>query len=362
LIATSSSATPASTPTNLTAAAVSASQINLSWSGSTGAAGYKVYRGGSLLTTVAATSSADESYSDIGLSASTTYIYAVAAYNAGNISAQSNQASATTQAAPPPQPTGYPTCDQTVKNVPADYPNIQAAVNATTIGDTVKIAAGMYNENVTLKSGICLEGAGIDQTVISKSGASGISGDGVSYVIVKNLTVKNSGCEPGSCGGGGDGGGIRLLGSSNITLQSCRLTGNAAANGGGIFASGSTITVDHCLIDDNIAHNVGAGILVQSNSTASLTNVTVANNVWSNTFGNGGIGGIGFYSSNLQMTKSILWANSNKNFSGNGSGISSSDIGGWSGGTGDINGNPMFISATDYHLQSGSPATGMGSY
>jgi hypothetical protein len=57
----------------------------------------------------------------------------------------------------------------------------------------VKVAAGMYGENVNLKSGICLEGSGVDQTIISKSGASGITGDGVSYVIVKGLTVENSG-------------------------------------------------------------------------------------------------------------------------------------------------------------------------
>jgi YD repeat-containing protein len=85
------------TPTSLSAAATSPSQINLSWGASTdtggsGLAGYRIYRGGSLLTSTTATS-----YSDAGLTGSTTYSYAVAAYdNAGNTSAQSNTASATT--------------------------------------------------------------------------------------------------------------------------------------------------------------------------------------------------------------------------------------------------------------------------
>lgn len=89
--------TPPSTPTGLSAAPASSSRISLSWSGSSdtggsGLAGYRVYRGGSLITSTAATS-----YNDTGLAASTPYSYTVAAYdNAGNTSGQSNSASATT--------------------------------------------------------------------------------------------------------------------------------------------------------------------------------------------------------------------------------------------------------------------------
>ena len=272
-----------------------------------------------------------------------------------------NGSSTAPQAAPPPVPTGYPTCDQTVKNVPGDYPTIQAAIDAASSGDTVKIAAGTYTEDLNLKSGICLEGAGIDQTIISKAGASGITGNGVSYVIVKNLTVQNSGCAPGVCGGGGDGGGIQLIQSNNITLQSCHLTGNVAVNGGGMSVSDSSVTVDHCLIDNNTAHNIGAG-MVADNSTVTMTNDTVVNNTWSNALGNGGVGGIRSDRSSVRMSKSILWGNNKENFSGDGSGISSSDIGGWSGGTNNVSGDPTFVSATDYHLQASSPATNMGLY
>ncbi len=96
-------------PTGFTATAVSSSQINLSWNASTdavGVAGYKVYRGGSLITTTVGTT-----YQNAGLAASTLYSYAVAAFDAaGNLSAQSASASATTQAiadvTPPTIPTG----------------------------------------------------------------------------------------------------------------------------------------------------------------------------------------------------------------------------------------------------------------
>lgn len=270
-----------------------------------------------------------------------------------------------TQVTPPPpapQSTAYATCDQTVKNVPGDYPTIQAAIDASSFGDTIKIAAGTYNEDLTLASGICLEGAGIDQTIISKSGASGITGNNVSYVIMKGFSVQNSGCAPGVCGGGGNGGGIQLSNSSNITIQSCRLTGNSAVDGGGMSLSQSSVTIDHCLIDGNTANNLGAGIAEDAASTVSLTNVTVANNKWVNALGNGGVGGIRADGSGLKMANSIVWGNNSQNFSGNGSQVSNSDISGWSGGTNNIGGDPRFISTTDHHLQTGSPATGMGLY
>lgn len=84
-------------PTNLSASAASASQINLSWTASSdnvGVTGYRIYRNGSQIGTVAGTS-----YADSGLSASTAYSYTVAAYDAaGNTSAQSSSISATTLA------------------------------------------------------------------------------------------------------------------------------------------------------------------------------------------------------------------------------------------------------------------------
>jgi Tol biopolymer transport system component len=87
--------TPPTTPTNLRVTTASPTRIDLSWDPSTdnvGVAGYKVYRDGSFLTSVIATS-----YSDTGLSPSTRYCYRVSAYDAaGNESAKSNEACATT--------------------------------------------------------------------------------------------------------------------------------------------------------------------------------------------------------------------------------------------------------------------------
>ncbi|OAS16086.1 chemotaxis protein [Paenibacillus oryzisoli] len=85
-------------PTNLTASPVSGSQIDLSWAASTdnvGVTGYDVFRGAALVG-----SSTTTSFTDTGLTASTTYSYTVKAKDAAsNVSAASNTISATTLAA-----------------------------------------------------------------------------------------------------------------------------------------------------------------------------------------------------------------------------------------------------------------------
>src|SRR6185295_10194506 len=91
--------TAPSVPTGLSATAASCSQVNLSWSTSTdtggsGLAGYKVFRAGVQIATTTSTS-----YSNTALAASTSYSFTVAAYDgAGNTSAKSTAASATTPA------------------------------------------------------------------------------------------------------------------------------------------------------------------------------------------------------------------------------------------------------------------------
>lgn len=92
-------------PTGLVATPVSSSQINLVWNPSTdnvAVTGYRIYRDTNLVTTVATTN-----FSDIGLSASTTYVYTVSAIDAAlNASAQSASSSATTFPAPISQTPG----------------------------------------------------------------------------------------------------------------------------------------------------------------------------------------------------------------------------------------------------------------
>src|SRR4030042_811203 len=138
---------PPSVPTGLTATAVSTSQINLSWNASTdnvGVTGYMVYREGAFLKSVATTST-----SDTGLSPSTPYCYRVSAYDAaGNGSAQSTQACATTQTPPDTAPPSVPT-GLTATAVSTSQINL--SWNAST--DNVGVTGYMvYREGAFLKS------------------------------------------------------------------------------------------------------------------------------------------------------------------------------------------------------------------
>lgn len=96
--ATSSDSEAPSIPGSLTAAAVSASQVSLSWTASTdntGVMGYRVYRDNAQIGTTTSSQ-----YSDTGLSAATPYAYKVAAFDAaGNVSGTSENVSMTTHTA-----------------------------------------------------------------------------------------------------------------------------------------------------------------------------------------------------------------------------------------------------------------------
>lgn len=85
-------------PTGLTASVASSTQLDLSWTGSFGAASYNVKRAatsGGPYTTVAAGVTAT-SFADTGLNDKTTYYYVVSAVDSGGESANSTEASATT--------------------------------------------------------------------------------------------------------------------------------------------------------------------------------------------------------------------------------------------------------------------------
>jgi hypothetical protein len=95
-------------PANLTAAAGN-TQISLSWSASSGAVTYSVYRGttaGGESATAIASGITTTSYVNTGLTNGTTYFFKVAAVNSLGTSGMSNEASATPIQSAPVAPTG----------------------------------------------------------------------------------------------------------------------------------------------------------------------------------------------------------------------------------------------------------------
>jgi endo-1,4-beta-xylanase len=116
-----------STPTGVTATAASSSSITVGWTTVTGAASYKVYRSstsGGAYSLIG--SPASNTYTDTGLSASTTYYYEVSAVNAGGESGQSGYVSVTTA---PSTPTGITATAASSSSITVSWTTVTGATS-----------------------------------------------------------------------------------------------------------------------------------------------------------------------------------------------------------------------------------------
>lgn len=233
---------PPTPPTNVSAVAVSAFQVNLSWTASTDntlVSGYKVYRDGSQIATTNS-----NTYSDTSLSPTTSYTYTIAAYdNAGNTSAQSTPAIATTQPSPvlsafiPSDrtidwtstglPGGIPSATWSVyatlspSGGPDDSVAIQNAINAAPTGSVVLLnpgiyklhraakvcqgysddyASGVYEAGVCITKSVVLRGSGPNNTILQYSDGANIVSMGRTYLSSSqvHLVPVTSGATKGS--------------------------------------------------------------------------------------------------------------------------------------------------------------------
>jgi len=90
-----------------------------------------------------------------------------------------------------------------VINVPGDYPTIQEALDAASDGDTIVVAAGLYEENVNVNKSLTLKGAQAGVDARTRSGAETIiepdEGTGIRIitaadrvVVIDGLTIRNA--------------------------------------------------------------------------------------------------------------------------------------------------------------------------
>jgi chitodextrinase len=171
--------TQAPTAPTLTANNITQTTVDLTWSGATdnvGVTGYDVYRNGSLLTSVTGTS-----YQATGLNSATTYSFTVRAKDAaGNISADSNTETITTNAVPDTQAPTAPTL--TASNI------TDSSVDLTWSGATDNVGVtgyDIYRNGSLLASvaGTSYQATGLTEltsytfTVRAKDAAGNISGD-----------------------------------------------------------------------------------------------------------------------------------------------------------------------------------------
>ena len=241
-------------------------------------------------------------------------------------------------------------------NVPADQPTIQAAINASSNGDTVLIADGTYTgtgnvdvdfggKNITVTSQ-----HGATSTIINCQGSSGTNHrgfyvhSGETSAVINGLTLKN-GYETSTYGGG-----IYINGTTAI-VSNCTFTHDTAHLGGGIFGGG-TSTITNCTFTGNTA-SYGGGIF--NSGRATITNCTLTGNTAPSPF-DGGI----YDESSTILINDILYGDTGGEIGGISQTATYCDIQGGYAGTGNIDADPLFVSASDLHLQASSPCLGMG--
>lgn len=162
--------------------------------------------------------------------------------------------------------------------VPLPYTTIQSAINAAGTGDKVRIAPGVYTENISVGGkNISIEAFNTNFDTIIDGGANGsvvtFSGSETPECVLRNLIIRNGKASQGAgvngnstlatiknctIGGNvatGNGGGV--FGHAGL-LQNCVITLNQAANGAGI--AGSEGTIDTCKIIVNKATATGGGL------------------------------------------------------------------------------------------------------
>jgi parallel beta-helix repeat protein len=153
--------------------------------------------------------------------------------------------------------------------VPDDYPTIQAAINAASVGDTVYVRDGTYQEDLDISKSITLMGESNQNTMIevypTSSGGRGISIT-ADNVILENFNI---------LGMGALGGGVIWVGSvngSSVGFSNVIIRDNKIA----CATNGSSDTLDLWGGNDNIIeHNQ---IIVRNNSSSGIAVVGGFNN------------------------------------------------------------------------------------
>jgi hypothetical protein len=168
--------------------------------------------------------------------------------------------------------------------VPGDYPTIMEAVVVCNSHDVILVADGVYtgpeNKNIDFGSKtITLRSEnGAHHCVIDCEGDGRgihISNAGAAGSVIDGLTIINGVTT-------GNGGGI--LCAADITIRNCRILGNAAQHGGGIFSSNAYPTIVNCLVSGNLASPTsgwGGGISARQSAPVpgfTVTNCTISGN------------------------------------------------------------------------------------
>lgn len=186
---------------------------------------------------------------------------------------------------------------------------ISYAINQSSDGDTIEIAAGEYTESFEIDKSLSLHGAGEASTIIQAHEQPGAADsrviliDGNYVVNIADVTIRhgiaNDMTFPNSTGGGllcsggtlsmtnvtvvnnasaGDGGGMANLGGSRTLTNVTFLANYSGLAGGGVYNQASSPTLTNVVFDGNVAANWGGAMANFQGSSPMLNGVLFSAN------------------------------------------------------------------------------------
>jgi parallel beta-helix repeat protein len=155
--------------------------------------------------------------------------------------------------------------------VPDDYPTIQDAINAASLGDTIYVRTGTYHENVVVNETVSLIGENRSTTIVDGDGTESVITVTQDSINITGFTIENSGTNWTDSG--------IYLNHANY----CNISNNNIRNNhDGINLEYSSNNV----LTGNTASNNNRGIYLYYSSNNVLTGNTASNNQYN--FGVGG--------------------------------------------------------------------------
>lgn len=178
------------------------------------------------------------------------------------------------------------------------YSTIQSAVDQAASGDIIQVAAGVYDEEVTVGKPLSLLGAGPDETTIDAAALAhgvfvdGFDNPGLKAVTVSGFTIKNALYE-----------GVLVVSASDVVIRDNRvidndkspglsftgaLTGCPGQPGSGVYENDETgdcggaihlIGTIDSIVSDNLVTGNADGLLISDETAESRGNL-IAHNVF----------------------------------------------------------------------------------
>ncbi|MFH0766099.1 MAG: hypothetical protein V2A61_06740, partial [Calditrichota bacterium] len=164
-----------------------------------------------------------------------------------------------------------------IYRVPEDIETIQAAVDSTQDGDTILVAEGEYQENITFDGkAIRITGdIGNPEAVVIDGGGNGsvvtFENNERAQSILEGFTLRNGHSD-------GNGGGGIYIENASPTLRDLIITGCTGNRGGGVLCWGGSPTLTRVVIAHNEAQAYGGGISLIEDAGPILRRVTILEN------------------------------------------------------------------------------------